>query len=410
MTDPQAPTGALSFPKVRRRPSLVAIVVAAVMLLVFGAGFSALFAGLATATEAMGVRFGTSAEHTRIVIDLKGKATPKILAPAEGDKAFRLVFSGVELPGFTTGRGQGAVTTWEADQDKRQATFSFELSDDVVVRRSFLLKPGTGVDHYRFVVDLAPRNMQAPGQSNGQVINAVFAPPHQGKRVVVIDAGHGGRDPGAVAKPHSVHEKDVNLDAAKVLKRQLERTGRYKVVMTREDDTFIPLKDRVRKARGANADLFISLHADSGPKGAEGASVYTLSEKASSRVARSIVNGQNWILDAKELRQRDQDVTRILVDLTQRETKNQSARFAQTLTQNLKPVTPLLRNTHRNAGFVVLLAPDVPAVLLEMGVLSSEKDLKRLKDKNNRANMMAAVARSIDDYFESNPARVANLH
>jgi N-acetylmuramoyl-L-alanine amidase len=216
------------------------------------------------------------------------------------------------------------------------------------------------------------------------------------KKVIVIDAGHGGKDPGSAGA--NTAEKDVTLAAAKALKAKLEKSGRYTVVMTRQSDTFVPLESRVQIARRADADLFISLHADSGPDATtRGASVYTLSEKGTERVAR-VLEKDDWLMKAN-LPGRDRAVSQILLDLSQRATKNRSAAFAETLLQSVGEETTLLRRSHRDAGFIVLLAPDVPAVLLEMGFITNVDDEQLLKTSAGRDRLMDAVAGSIESYF-----------
>jgi N-acetylmuramoyl-L-alanine amidase len=217
------------------------------------------------------------------------------------------------------------------------------------------------------------------------------------RRVIVVDAGHGGRDPGAVGLT-GVREKDVVLDAALKLREALEARGRYQVALTRDSDRFIPLEDRVNFARAQNADLFISVHADShANREAEGASVYTLSERGANR-AQSMMAAQNWEIDLGAA-PRGGFVGDILVDLAQRETTNRSAQFAEVVIRELGTVAPLLRNTHRNAGFFVLLAPDVPAVLIETGFLSNVQDERRLADPRARQNVAEAMAGAVDRYF-----------
>jgi N-acetylmuramoyl-L-alanine amidase len=216
------------------------------------------------------------------------------------------------------------------------------------------------------------------------------------RKVVVIDAGHGGKDPGASGG--RAHEKDLTLAAARALKKRLERDGRYRVVLTRSGDSFVPLGQRVQIARRANADLFISLHADAGldPE-TRGATVYTLSDQGSDRAARKLISN-DWFMNVS-LPGRDKAVNRILLDLTQRATKNQSSAFAETLVDNIGSQTVLLRRSHRDAGFVVLLAPDVPAVLLEMGFVTNPDDEHTLADNGKRSRLMNAVGDAIDTYF-----------
>ena len=189
------------------------------------------------------------------------------------------------------------------------------------------------------------------------------------KPVIVIDPGHGGRDPGAIGKT-KVKEETVTLKAALELRRQLLATGKYEVVLTRSTDVYIEHDRRIYIARKAGADLFISIHADSTAKDTtRGASVYTLASRAEGR-SRRIVNSQNWI-SGVDLGEQSAPVGDILVDLAQRKTLTKSGEFAEILIPQLKGKTRLVGNSHRTAGYYVLLAPDVPAVLFEMGFLSN---------------------------------------
>ncbi len=218
-----------------------------------------------------------------------------------------------------------------------------------------------------------------------------------GQRVIVIDAGHGGHDPGARGRS-GLREKDVVLSAAIALRDQLQARGGYRVVLTRDDDTYVDHEDRVAIGRREKADLFISLHADahSNPT-ARGASVYTLSASGETR-ARNMMGRQDWTVDLGDA-PKDERIQSILVNLTQRETTSRSAEFAEKLIGELGRQAPLLRNTHRSAGFFVLLAPDVPAVLLELGFMTNTGDETRLADPAVRRRMATAVADSIDVYF-----------
>jgi N-acetylmuramoyl-L-alanine amidase len=200
----------------------------------------------------------------------------------------------------------------------------------------------------------------------------------------------------------------VTLAAAKALKARLEQKGRYQVVLTREKDVFVPLEQRVRIARRAGADLFISLHADAGSDPSlRGASVYTLSENGSDRIAKKVMAKDTRFGEVK-LPGPDRSVNQILLDLTQRATRNQSATFAQLLLNEVDEDFTLLRGSHRDAGFIVLLAPDVPAVLLEMGFMTNPQDEKVLTDPAARRRMMSAVADSIDGYFSQNAKYASN--
>ena len=172
--------------------------------------------------------------------------------------------------------------------------------------------------------------------------------------------------------------------------------------LTRSTDVFIELEDRVTKARTLGADLFISLHADAGPRSeTRGASVYTLSPEGEKR-AETARQKNDWILDVEVASDRPEQVTQILADLVQRETKNQSARFAQALIPALaESGWPALENTHRKKGFYVLLSPDVPAVLLEMGFITNEQDAAMLVSESKRKRLVEGVAHAIDTFFET---------
>lgn len=218
------------------------------------------------------------------------------------------------------------------------------------------------------------------------------------KPVIVIDPGHGGTDPGAIGAK-GTYEKTITTKAADELAARLRKSGRYTVILTRNDDSYVDHDDRLRIARTGQADLFISIHADSaGSKTVRGASVYTLADRAKGRSKR-IVNNQNWILDV-DLSEQSDPVGDILVDLAQRKTESQSDAFAEILLEELKGNTKLVGNSHRRAGYYVLLAPDVPAVLLELGFLSNAQDEKLLKTKKHRTKILAAVERAIDTYME----------
>lgn len=227
------------------------------------------------------------------------------------------------------------------------------------------------------------------------------------KPMIVIDAGHGGVDPGALGD--GVMEKNVTLAVALTLKKELLATGRYRVKLTRETDVYIPLRDRFKVARDNGADLFISLHADShNDPLMRGASVYTLSETASDAEAADLANQENKsdIIAGVDLSKQSGMVTDILIDLAQRDTINQSNTFAVDLVSELKSDTLMLEHSHRSAGFAVLKAPDVPSVLIEMGYISSAKDQALLTDKPHQGRLAKSIRRAIDDYFNNRePAR-----
>ena len=221
------------------------------------------------------------------------------------------------------------------------------------------------------------------------------------KPMIVIDAGHGGVDPGALG--NGVMEKNITLSVALALKKELLASGRYRVTLTRDSDVYIPLRDRFKIARDNGADLFISLHADShNDPFMRGASIYTLSETASDAEAADLANQENKsdIIAGVDLSKQSGMVTDILIDLAQRDTINQSNTFASALVSELKTDTLMLEHSpHRSAGFAVLKAPDVPSVLIEMGYVSSDKDEALLTNKQHQARLAKAIHRAIDDFF-----------
>ncbi len=228
-----------------------------------------------------------------------------------------------------------------------------------------------------------------------------------GKAVIIIDPGHGGVDPGALGK-RGTAEKSVTLAFSRALRDELVKSGRYKVHMTRDSDRFIRLRDRVRIARNKNADLFISVHADSIRRGrASGATIYTLSEKASDREAAALARQENRadLIAGVAMEKESTAVKGILIDLAQRETKNHSVFFAKQLISRFKRVIEVRKKPHRQAGFAVLKAPDVPSILIELGYLSSRKDEKNLRSKKWRRKVAAATKKAIDRYFSTSLAQ-----
>lgn len=231
-----------------------------------------------------------------------------------------------------------------------------------------------------------------------------LVPPRRPDRwLVVVDPGHGGIDPGAIGVD-GVHEKDITLAMARDLRDVLQRTGRFKVRLTRSDDRFLRLRERVEVARRLKADLFLSLHADSiGLSNFRGVSVYTLSETASDREAEMLAAKENRAdaLAGIDLSREQDEVVSILIDLAQRDALNQARRFAQLVVDGLPGVAPLIPRPHRSAGFAVLTAPDVPSVLIELGYLTNQKDAVLLQQTDYRRKLAQALTESVTRFFET---------
>jgi N-acetylmuramoyl-L-alanine amidase len=395
----------------------------------------------ARASDLQGVRFGPDKGKTRIVFDVSGAPVYAISGDDLGQGRLIIDFNELSVPRSTLApqRGKGHVASYQfmkrADGGVR-AVMSFKST--AKIKESFVIEPSPGVAKHRLVIDLLSADKSAflaslPSQypDLGAVIERATADTEEfvapssrqkevkavpaEKRVIVVDAGHGGADPGAQGQSGTL-EKHVNLKAALKLREILEKTGRYKVVLTRVSDNDpnilrsqrAELARREKLARDAGADLFISLHADAlAQKAIRGGSVYTLSQEGSERSARLAKEQGNYTvyqLDASEFQQ-DQYVGDILFDIAQNATNTASSRFAEKLLGELNGVTPLLDKSHRTADFRVLLAPDVPAVLLEMAFISNAKDEANLNSAAWRARTMAAVAKAIDGYFAEYDAR-----
>lgn len=350
------------------------------------------------------VRLGGDAAQTRIVIELEKSVVGKVVTRDNETDRQVIALPDIDLDKTMAGQGQGLISDWRLENMAGSVRLKLNFKSGAKIYRRFLLPPADGVSVYRYVIDVVPQGVDAATQllASVPVVATVAqapvkAPAKNRKKVIVIDAGHGGKDPGA----HGGNslEKDINLAAAKALRASLEKTGRYTVIMTRDTDSFVDLPARVRIARSADADLFISLHSDSGGDGhTRGASIYTLSDSGTERAAKKALIKGDWSQGEPPA---DAVVSRILIDLTQRATKNRSATFAQLVMDNIDDSTPLLKSSLRQAGFVVLLAPDVPAVLLEMGFVNNPEDEAMLNDSRHRAVMMGQVAKAIDQYFEN---------
>lgn len=236
----------------------------------------------------------------------------------------------------------------------------------------------------------------------GKGLPVVSGPADDSLPLVVIDAGHGGHDPGAISPHGGQLEKDVTLAIAKSVRNEMLKSGRVRVALTRDTDKFIVLQDRFQLARKLRADLFISIHADSAESPeATGGTVYTLSEVASDREAQRLAARENKanIINGVNLGGADANVSSILIDLTQRETMNVSADFAKLLLREAAPNMRIRGNSHRFASFIVLKAPDTPSVLFETGYLSNEADVTFLASQSGQGKVARALANAIQVHF-----------
>lgn len=418
----------------------------------------------AQAQSALGInaiKFGEHPDKIRMVVELSGPTEFRTYATSD---PYRIV---IDLPEFDwrVGRMQNQPSSFATAlrQGPLQAGFSrivVDMNRPVVIRSAFTLPAEQGRPH-RLVIDYAASNaaqfaahkdkpfgrlniqpapqsaptstpaqvaeaprtiMQLPIDRNGAIIPdrkpqmAEVAPskapapipaptpaPIKGaKPLIVIDPGHGGIDPGAIGA-NGVFEKNITLAMARELKKQLESTGRYRVALTRDEDVYLKLFQRVSFARSKKADLFISLHADSiNQSGVQGASIYTLSEKASDQQTARLAERENRadLIAGVDLTHEDEQVADILVDLTLRDTMNQSKFFANTIVREFGgQKIRTLENPHRYAGFAVLKAPEIPSVLVELGFMSNRKEAEQLSSPEHRRKIAGALVNGIDAYF-----------
>jgi N-acetylmuramoyl-L-alanine amidase len=288
-----------------------------------------------------------------------------------------------------------------------------DLAKPARIDRAFVLEPSndqparlvldlTAVDRETFLRAIALENRAAV---SGRRRPAPQTPEEKAdtRPLIVVDPGHGGIDNGTQAASGEL-EKSIVLQFSLALREHIEKNGKYRVLMTRTDDTFIPLAERVNIARARQAGLFISVHADALARGdgdAQGATIYTLSETASDAAAAQLAESENRAdaIAGLDLSTEPDDVAGILYDLALRETKTFSVQFARALVSEMRNATRMHKEPLRSAGFRVLKAPDVPSVLVELGYVSNRGDLKSLTSEAWRNRTAASIARAVDAYF-----------
>ena len=393
-----------------------------------------LFTGAASAAEpaatppaadsvpvATEVRIGGDEAQTRLVMDLSRKIDLRAFTLAD---PYRVV---IDIPQVTfqlqpkageTGRGLIKAYRFGLMMPGG-SRLVLDLAKPARIDKAFVVDATVDAPA-RLVLDLAPTDRDSFMRKVALDTKTAAAeqpprppPPTDSadtRPLVVLDPGHGGIDNGTKG-PNGELEKNIVLEFADRLKDRIEKTGKYRVLMTRDDDTFIPLGDRVRVARNAGAALFVSIHADSLPKkegDAQGATIYTLSETATDSEAARLAEQENRadVIAGVDLKGEPDDVAGILLDLAQRETKTFSTQFAHHLAAQMKGATRMYKNPLKSAGFKVLRAPDVPSVLIELGYVSNKEDLKSLLSDAWRDRTTTAVAQAIDTYLSTHVAGV----
>jgi N-acetylmuramoyl-L-alanine amidase len=370
---------------------------------------------------ATNARLGGDDTQTRFVVDLSRKVDLHVFTLAD---PYRIV---VDIPQVTfrlppkageTGRGLIKAFRFGLVMPGG-SRIVLDLVKPARIDKAFVVDPAEGAPA-RLVLDLVATDRE--GFLRKIALDQRFAhaqaPPAREQQssssdarpLVVLDPGHGGIDTGTKG-PNGQMEKDIVLDFAKRLREKIETAGKYRVLLTRSDDTFVPLAERVRFAREASAALFISIHADSLPRregDTQGATVYTLSETATDPAAARLAEQENRadVIAGVDLKEQPDDVAGILIDLAQRETKTFSVQFANKLVGTIKQTARLHKDPIKSAGFRVLRAPDVPSVLVELGYVSNKEDLQSLSSDSWRDRTANAMASAVDGYFSAHLAGV----
>jgi N-acetylmuramoyl-L-alanine amidase len=368
-------------------------------------------------------RLAGDAKQTRFVLDLDKPIQHRAFVLAD---PYRVVIDipqvSFQLPAGVGTAGRGLIKAFRYGLVMPGGSrIVFDLTGPAKIANSYVLEAANGqptrlvlelaeVDRTSFVQSLVPeaRPELRPAISDAKA--AVAAPPPAAppappdhRPVIVIDPGHGGPDNGTQAGGNDFVEKNLVLTFGLALRDRIEKSGKYRVVMTRSDDTFIPLDERVRIARSLSAALLVSIHADALPKNegdAQGATIYTLSEKASDAKAERLAEAENRSDSIAGVTiSEEPGVADILIDLAQRETRTFSNRFARTLMNEMKTSVRMHQHPLKSAGFRVLKAPDVPSVLVELGYVSNKGDREHLVSESWRNRTVGAMSQAIDAFL-----------
>lgn len=370
------------------------------------------------------LRIGNQSDGARVVFDMDKSVNYRIFA-LDGPKRIVIDLDDANLTNALAGtKNQVVEKTRIGKLDGNNKRVVLDLKRAAIVKKAFLLSPQSGMP-WRFVVDLSftsDKEFDAKsGPKHAFTNDTKFAPKESQeekswfsfgkkseptnmsirKKIVVLDPGHGGKDPGAIGTS-GTYEKNITLAMGKELQAILQKRG-YTVYLTRNTDIFIPLRQRIKIAQKYKADLFMSIHADSAyNKNATGLSVYTLSDTASDKEAAALAERENKadIIGGVDLGGNTREVNDILISLSQTDTRNKSSKYATYLVKEMAKSVKLVKNTHRFAGFAVLKAPDIPSSLLEMGYLSNRTEETNLKKPAYRLKLGNAAANAIDQYFK----------
>jgi N-acetylmuramoyl-L-alanine amidase len=366
---------------------------------------------------ASAVRVGGDDNQTRLVVDFSHKVDVRAFTLAN---PYRVVIDmpqvAFQFPARTGENGRGLIKAFRYGLVMQGGSrIVIDLAKPARIDKAFVLESSNeqparlildlaGVDREAFLRAIALEN-RAPEVGYKRTPPVAATPDEKAdpRPLIVIDPGHGGIDNGTRAATGEL-EKSIVLEFSLLLREHIEKTGKYRVLMTRSDDTFVPLAERVAIARQRQAGLLVSIHADALARGdgdAQGATIYTLSDRASDAAAARLAESENGsdAIAGLDLSAEPDDVADILFDLARRETKTFSVQFARGLVTEMRNATRMHKDPMRSAGFRVLKAPDVPSVLVELGYVSNRGDLKSLTSEAWRNRTAASIAKAIDTYF-----------
>ncbi len=383
----------------------------------------------ANALEIKDIRFGEHPDKVRMVLDLSETTDFRaFILPSPPRMVIDLPTFSWQAKDINKPKRSMILDIRQGKLMPRISRIVFDLNQPITINSAFLLPKQEGKEN-RLVIDYSAATFKKFNNNKGNIHGTlkidnyknssimkeskIPTPPKNNTRpnniikkkpLIIIDPGHGGIDPGTVAR-NKIYEKDIVLSLAKELKKQLLASGKYRVLLTRETDIFIRLKNRVEFARKHEGDLFISLHVNSNEKSnIRGTSIYTLSKKASDAQTAKLAEKENQadLIAGIDFNVEDEQVAFILSDFLMNDTMNQSKFFANILISKVKQQgIYTLQNTHRYAGFAVLKAPEIPSILIETGFISNKKDLRLLKSYAHKKRIAKAIHRGIDAYFNN---------
>ena len=360
------------------------------------------------AVDVRAVRLWAGPDNTRVVLDLSGSAQHSLMVMKNPERiVLDIAAAQLGATARATPEAEGVIKQVRmARRPSGELRIVFDLSHPVRVK-SFLTPPNQHYG-YRLVLDLSGAAADTP-------VKVEHARPEARDLIIAIDAGHGGEDPGAIGK-NGTREKDVVLAIARALERQVNGEPGMRAVLTRDGDYFVPLRDRMRRARAQQADLFVSIHADSiRDRSVDGSSVYILSQRgATNEASRWLAERENAsdLIGGVSLDDKGDVLASVLLDLSQSASLSASQAAAQSVLQHLNQVGEIRKPQVQQAGFMVLKSPDIPSMLVETAYISNPQEEQRLRSAAHQGKLAGAIHQGVRAYFYADPpvgTRIAQI-